>query len=457
MGSAQEAIYNHSPVWLQNLLVSAYGYHLYRKRYTGVFHEIRALLREARSWNQQQVEDWQAERLHHMVRHCRLTVPYYRQLFAEHGLHENDFTSVPDVQKLPILTKATLRENNGAFRSSQGMPYMVQHTSGSTGTPLALEVDEYTYKLAMALLVDHEENHGVRFGASRATFAGRMVQPADRVRPPFARFNRAENQMLFSSYHLNQKTFPWYAKQLRRFKPQELIGYPSAISDLASYYLQTLTKPEFQPKAVITNSETLLDWQRDRIEKVFNCRVFDYYGTAEYVVFAGQEKNTRYRLNPIIGITELAPSQEAPASAEGRLIATTLTNHSMPLLRYEIGDTAIATDRYKSQSVVHELKGINGRLDDYVEMPDGRRIGRLDHVFKGIDALTEAQIVQDAHDHCTIYIVLSEPASDTILTKIQDNLRARLGDEMATSISQIDSIPRGPNGKFRNVVRVFDD
>jgi phenylacetate-CoA ligase len=218
---------------------------------------------------------------------------------------------------------------------------MLQHTSGSTGTPLALEVDEYTYKLAMALLVDHEEAHGVPFGAPRATFAGRMVQPANKLTPPFARYNRAENQMLFSSYHLNSDTFKWYANELERFSPWELIGYPSAISDLASYYLNSGTKVRYFPKAVITNSETLLEWQKENIERAFNCRVYDYYGTAEYVLFAGQEAVGQYRLNPVIGITEVLNDDGQPAS-EGRLIATTLTNRAMPLLRYEIGDSGLA-------------------------------------------------------------------------------------------------------------------
>ena len=454
-GSVKESIYYGSPAWLQNLLVSAYGYHLYRKRYTGVFHDILALTRQSRNWNRQRAEAWQAEHLHSMVKHCRQNVPFYQKLFADYGLHEQHITSVEDVRKLPILKKATLREDPTPFRSGSSKAYMLQHTSGSTGTPLTLEVDEYTYKLAMALLVDHEESHGVSFGAPRATFAGRMIQPADQLSPPFARYNRAENQMIFSSYHLNSRTFPWYARALKRYNPRELIGYPSAISDLASHYQKTGINPEFRPKAVFTNSETLLSWQREKIESIFECPVYDYYGTAEYMLFAGQESNGRYRLSPLLGIAEVLDENDEPAS-EGRLIATTLSNRAMPLLRYEIGDSAVAVREATGHSTCHELEKIVGRLDDYLEMPDGRRVGRLDHIFKGLQGLLEAQIIQDSLDHCTINAVFeSEPSADQIQI-LTNNFKTRTGQKMNVTIRPTDYISRGENGKFRSVVRRLD-
>lgn len=456
MASMQERIYQRSPAWLQNVLVSAYGYRLYRKRYSGIYHEIRDLLRQSRHWSQEKTESWQAEKLHDMVRHCRLNVPYYQELFAEHGLHEHDFTSAEDVRKIPILTKAILRQDTARFRSGLGNTYMTQHTSGSTGTPLALEVDEYTYKLAMALLVEHEEYHGIPFGAKRATFAGRMVQPAEQLTPPFARFNKAENQMIYSSYHLNSDTFPWYAKALDSFRPLELIGYPSAISDLAFYYMSTGIKPNFEPKAVISNSETLLDWQREKIEHVFNCPVRDYYGTAEYVLFAGQNNDGDYRINPIIGITEILDEQGDP-SHEGRLIATSLVNKVMPLLRYEVGDSAISPEnRHSMHSVTRSLERINGRLDDYIELPDGRRLGRLDHIFKGIEGLIEAQIVQDSPSHCTINTVFSSASRTENTDRLKANFNSRTGHQMNVTIRSVAQLSRGPNGKFRNVIRSYD-
>lgn len=445
-----EKIYFSSPVWLQNVLVSAMGYKLYRKRYTGIYHNVKELVARSRNWSETERDAYQSERLHNLVRHCHQCIPYYQALFAEHGLHPNDITHVNDLIKLPILTKKSLQQNGEAFRLRGRKPFMIQHTSGSTGTPLALHVNEYTYKMAMALLVDHEEFHGIPFGARRATFAGRMLKQANDMAPPFSRYNRAENQRLYSSYHLNEKTFPYYRDELNRFRPQEIIGYPSAIADLAAQYQQANSKPDFQVTAIITNSETLLEWQRERIEAVFNCKVRDYYGTAEYVTFAGQDKNGVYQTNPAIGITEVV--FDGANAHSGKVVATTLTNDLMPLLRYEIGDTATVFDEHSQNVRQDRLQVVNGRIDDYIKTADGRLIGRIDHIFKGLEGIHEAQVVQDSLTHCTIRVVTQTPPEQFDRRKLIDNMRFRTGDSMEISIEFLPSIPRGANGKFRSVV-----
>lgn len=446
-----EKIYFRCPPLLQNFLISAYGHQLYRKRFKGLYHEVRRELEEVKGFSATKIKAFQDERLHQMVTYCEKQIPYYQKLFAQHGLRPNDITTIQDLKKLPILNKQTIMEQSHNFRPKDALKaFMIQHTSGSTGTPLSLQVDEHTYKLAMALLVDHEETHGVPFGSRRATFAGRMLKQADDMKPPFSRFNRPENQRLFSSYHINENTFPSYKKELDKFQPEELIGYPSAIYDLAAHYLKSDSKPSFQPKAVITNSETLLIWQRETIESVFGCPVYDYYGTAEYVMFAGQDKTGVYRPNPIIGITEVEIGSDS--NDTGRLQATSLTNRQMPLLRYNLGDTATLANASGETMGTPSLKSINGRIDDYIETNDGRLIGRIDHIFKGIVGIKEAQVQQHSPGEATIVIVnnsLTEINED----RLKENLRERTGERFEIQIRYQDSIVRGQNGKFRSVIR----
>lgn len=455
MDSLAERLYFASPVTIQNALVSLMGYRLYAKRYTGIYHELRQLVQESREWSRKQRETYQSEQLFIMAKHCRQNIPFYQKLFAEYGLHENDLTNISDLKKLPILTKNDLRSNISDFKQDNKKPFMIQHTSGSTGTPLALQVNEKTYKLAMSLVVDHEEYHGVPFGARRATFAGRMIQPHGNTTPPFSRYNKAENQRLYSSYHLNEKTFDAYRKDLDEFRPIEIIGYPSAIYDLATNYIKAHTKPNFIPKAIITNSETLLSWQRQRIERVFNCSISDYYGTAEYVIFAGQDNSKLYKTNPVIGITEVLTTEETPFA--GNLIATSLSNYTMPLLRYDVGDTAnLPQDICKDSIHVEKIESINGRVDDYIITSDDRKIGRIDHVFKGANGLKEAQIIQQQRGKIKINIV-KETYEELNETDLILKCKQRLGPDFHVTIDYVDHIPRGKNGKFRAVIKEFND
>ncbi|MAI32196.1 MAG: hypothetical protein CMM07_11075 [Rhodopirellula sp.] len=452
MGGQIEKVYYSSPVWMQNILVSALGYRLYLRRYTGSYHQILSLLSEARHWTERQRLAYQNERLYEMVRFCKHNVPYYQKLFAEHGLRDQDITHIDDLHKIPVLDKDTLRKDHGDFRAAGSKPYILQNTSGSTGTPLTLAVDETTYKMAMALVVDHEEFHGVPFGARRATFAGRMVQRSNDLYPPFWRFNRAENQRLYSSYHLNRDTFPFYRKDLDSFAPLELIGYPSAIAEIAGYYESTETRPQFRPKAIITNSETLLSWQREKIENVFQCPVRDYYGTAEYVVFAGQDEKGLYQINPTLGITEVLTGESD--RLQGDIIATSLTNYCMPLLRYRVGDSATLVDESESKrNDQTTFAGINGRLDDYIETPDGRRIGRIDHIFKGLSGIKEAQVIQESRTDCTILVVKDVNASEINESILEENFFSRVGNHLNLTIRYTQSIPRSANGKLKSVIR----
>ena len=453
MSSKAESIYMASPVWLQNMLVSGMGYGLYQKRYAGLYHQLLEQVRQTRDWTPAQRKTWQNQHLHQMVKHCRHHIPWYQKQFAEYGLHENDITSLADLRKLPILEKQTIRAKAAEFRSATEKTWAIQRTSGSTGTPLALMVNEHTYKLAMALVAEHEEHHGVAFGERRATFAGRMVQKPENMQSPFARYNRAENQRLYSSYHLNRTTFDWYRQDLDRFQPQELIGYPSALYDLACHYQRTNKKPRFTPKTIVTNSETLLAWQRETLETVFNCPVADYYGTAEYLLFAGQDETGYYRVNPLLGIAEVCIEPEQPDS--GAILATTLTNTCMPLLRYRIGDIAnLPEPRDYGAAPTSSFRSIIGRMDDYIETPDGRRIGRLDHIFKGVWGLLEAQIIQDTFDHCTIKTVFENEPSPEQLGKLAENFEARTTSKLKLTIQSTDRIKRGKNGKFRSVIRL---
>ena len=450
MKSIIESLYFKSPVILQDFTISVYGYSLYKKRYSGMAGKIRDELAALNSMSPSQTKSMQDEAIQSMVRYCATSIPYYQSLFSELGLKPSDITQVEDLRKLPALDKQTLRTNGHLFRPTErSAPFVVQHTSGSTGTPLTIGLNEHTYKLAMALLVEHEEAHGVAFGERRATFAGRMLKRANDTKPPFSRYNRAENQRLFSSYHLSEKTFPYYDAELTNFQPKELIGYPSAISDLATLYQKSALKPRFCPEVIVTNSETLLEWQREKIESVFGCPVRDYYGTAEYVIFAGQDRNGIYQPNPLLGVTEIL--LENQDSTEGKVLGSTLTNYEMPLLRYDVGDRATLLKSSDCSIGFPSIKSFNGRQDDYVLAPDGRRIGRLDHIFKGVDGIKEVQIVQK--DIKTLFLnVVAEGREKPDMQRLVENTKARVGMEFDVKIEFLERIPRGRNGKFKSVI-----
>ncbi len=450
------------PVWLQNLSISSYGYYLYRKRYAGAFQSLLAEAIENQTKSTSELAAYKDRKFRDLVKHACTTVPYYQTWLDNAGITEHDldheFQSIADLTKLPVVEKAEIKAAPQLFISkAKGCrPYFTQTTSGSTGSPLTAYVDETTYKAAMALLAAHEISNGVAFGAVRATFAGRMIKPIDNKAPPYHRYNRAERQYFFSSYHLDIDTIASYVDTLNTIQPAEIIGYPSAIYNLA--YLMELRdlRFDFDLKLVVTNSETLLSWQRETIENTLNTPVRDYYGTAEYVVFANQCSARNYHFNPLLGHPEVLDQEQKSVRGEaGDLVVTSLSNRAMPLLRYKVGDTAIlAAEACSCGSSMDTMAQVIGRVDDYVVTPDGRKIGRLDHVFKGMKNLREAQIKQHSLSDLEVLLVKTDTLEPLDEVKLQSNIRERLGDQIKVRLSYVDLIERGSNGKFKSVIGI---
>src|SRR5690606_33788745 len=96
------------------------------------------------------------------------------------------------------------------------------------------------------------------------------------------------------------------------------------------------------------------------------------------------------------------------------------------------------------------LKSITGRIDDFIETPDGRHLGRIDHIFKGIEGIKEAQVVQDDLNHCTVNIVLASKSTKINETLLQKNFAARTGPLMNITIKTLTRIPRDTKRKFKS-------
>ena len=456
----KEKLYYLLPYQFQNFLISLYGQSLYRKRYGNPYPQLYREIENSEELSRPEVDNLQLNRLRDILQHAEKAVPYYRELFAKNLFTPSNLQSLDELKNIPILEKEEFRSKADRFVSTDknDTSYYVQTTSGSSGKPVAIDVDEKTYKIAMGLVVYHEQFNGISFGARRATFAGRMIKRVEDNNPPFSRFNKAENQMLFSAYHIGPNNIHHYFSELNQFKPEEFIGYPSAMYSLAYEMRNAGLRLSYQPKLVVTNSETLLDWQRELIEAVFSCPVRDYYGTAEYLVFARQCSHQNYHINPLFGILEVVDDNDVPIlEGEGEIVCTSLVNKRMPLIRYKVGDRAvISPERCGCGSALSYLTSIVGRVDDYVITVDGRRIGRLDHIYKKLTNIKEGQIIQTAKNECVVRLVKG-PGDVAIDEKaLVQNFEERVGADMHIRLEYVDEIKKGKNGKFKAVVNLID-
>jgi phenylacetate-CoA ligase len=90
-------------------------------------------------------------------------------------------------------------------------------------------------------------------------------------------------------------------------------------------------------------------------------------------------------------------------------------------------------------------------MDDVLYTADGRRIGRLDPVFKTGIPIREAQIVQESLERVRVVYVPAPGYTDAIGQTIAERLRDRMGD-IDVVLEESDALPRTSNGKFRAVI-----
>src|SRR5690606_16808615 len=143
-------------------------------------------------------------------------------------------------------------------------------------------------------------------------------------------------------------------------------------------------------------------FQRAIIKEAFHCPVINTYGMSELVCGASECEKGSMHLWPEAGILEVMEDDQdcvIPTPKTGRFISTGFLNFDMPLIRYETGDRGSlksgTCDCGRNLPMINEIVG---RMDDVVITPDGRKIGRLDPIFKVDIPIIEAQIIQEKMD-----------------------------------------------------------
>jgi len=445
-----ESLYRRSPLWLQTLAVSGMGMRLRMLRYGGIHVRTLAELRRSQWLSSEALRELQCQRLSDTLRMAYEDVPFYRERWGD----APRLRSLDDLSALPTVSKSDLQAPREVVTARRfgGSRLQEVHTGGTTGKTLTIHCTPDVLRVNYAFFARLRDWAGIPVTGRVATFAGRVIVPPEQLEPPFWRYNLASRQLLCSSYHLSERTLPAYVKALTEFRPSLIDAYPSSIEPLARFILEHGIRT-IRPRAIITSSETLAPEVRAVVSEAFEAPVFDHYGAAEMAAFVTQCEHGSYHPNPEFGIVEVLQDDRPAVPGEiGEVVATGFINPVMPLIRYRTGDLAVASDRTCACGRAFPvLDGIVGRLDDVVVTPEGRRIGRLDPIFKCVSSLREARILQDAEDHVTIEVVVPRGLPDAERRELVHQASLRLGPSMRVDVTTVDAIPRTRAGKLRMV------
>ena len=447
--------YHRLPTWVRSAAATARGTYLYSWRYGSDTNRLVESALERERWSPDEWKRWQQEQLSTVLYLAATKVPYYRN-FWNSARRLGNGASWEYLENWPILEKKEVHKNPTAFLVDGANPKKMfrEHTSGTTGIPLDLYWSRDAVRGFYALF---EARWRLWYGVSRsdrwAILGGQLVTPIGQNKPPFWVWNAALRQLYMSSYHLSPALIGYYLEALKRYRVKYIFGYSSSLFALAQEIIR-LGNVTLRMHVAITNAEPLYEYQRDVIGRAFDCQVRQTYGNSEIVTSASECDARRLHLWPELGFVEVIGEEDCVEYVEtGEVIATSLLNIDMPLIRYRLGDQVQRLVRHESCScgrTLPQLLSVEGRKDDVLYTPDGRSIGRLDPVFKTQLPIREAQIVQDSLSCVRVRYVptagFDQHTANTIITR----LRERMGP-IDVVLEELMEIPREKNGKFRAV------
>lgn len=451
--STTRALYHASPAWLKTLVATGYGFMERRQRYGREYHRYLAAIRASQHWSTDRLLEAQRREVVAFVNQALEDTPYY-------GARSDyrPIVTADDISRFPIVTKDDVRSHLESLysRDMSRLRPRWAHTSGTTGKSLVFPLSSACFQREYAFRTLHYSWGGVDIaGRDPVAFcSGHPVADPTRRRPPFWVHDRANNWLLMSSYHMTEESLRAYVRQLETFRPVMLGGYPSSLYLLA-LACREYGKAALPLRSVFTASETLHDFQRTTIQDVFGVRVFNWYGNSEMCANIVECEAGELHMKLEHSGVEILDENNQPCGPgqTGRLVCTGFGNPAFPLIRYDIGDvvTVSVTQSARCGRSGLLVDRIQGRIEDYVVTPDGRWIGRLDHLFKDSRHVREAQIVQDDRSRVVLRIVRAPEYGSTDEEQILLEAKLRLGNEIGIVFEYLPEIPRGRNGKFRFV------
>ena len=317
--------------------------------------------------SQEQIREWQSERLVKQVKHVYENVAMYRERMDEMGLKPEDIKSVDDLKKLPFTTKDDLRDQYpyGLLAKPLSDCVRIQSTSGTTG------------RRVVAFYTQHDIDLWEDCCARAIVAAGGTKDDVVHVSYGYGLFTGGPG-LNGGSHKVGSLTLPMSSgntdRQIQFMTDLEstiICCTPSYAAYLAESIEERGVKDQIKLKAGIFGAEAWTEEMRHDIEEKLGIKAYDIYGLTEIsgpgVSFECEEQ-TGMHINEDHFIAEVinpVTGEVLPDGEKGELVFTSITKEAFPLLRYRTRDICILSHKKCSCGRTHvKMTKPLGRSDD---------------------------------------------------------------------------------------------
>lgn len=418
-------------------------------------------LTSSQSLSNEELYDLQREKLKMLLLESIDNVPAYQAYsWLKDDIEKDAFHAL---KNFPILRKKHYtKESESYINTSVDRSSLIKNQSGgSSGEPVVFYMDRKTVEHYEAARWRGLSWWGITPGSRSIMIWGNPIELSQMdQRKYYFKEKWLKNRILIPAYSLESSGMENYIKKIESYKPEYFYGYASSLNAFAILMMEQNITLSFKPKALVSTAEVLHDFQRENIEKAFGCKVVNEYGARDAGILAFQCDQGNMHIsseNAILEVVDPITFDLLPNGESGILLVTDLNNHSMPRLRYAVGDRAALSDESCQCGInLPILEKIDGREDDVFITIDGKFVhGHLfSHIARDIDAIDKFQIVQESPSEVKLKVIVTEGHEEEEVNIFLEKIKELL-PKTNIDFKIVRDIPTSKSGKFRYSIRNF--
>jgi len=414
--------------------------------------EALASLLRFRPESSEQIAGFQGRLLRRLVRHAYLNVSFYRDRFEAAGIHPGDIRSVEDIGKIPVTSRIDFRKANPDSLLSPRVPpsgLIRSRTTGSTGMPMEITKSRGEERIFHLIRLQSMWAAGyrpqmkvLRIGVERnRPFLWKAIVP-------FGLFRQNLIPLTTSPVKI--------AAKIRELRPDVVIGLPTILACVAEEILRKAPPHDF--RFAVSGGELLTAGLKRRIESAFG-RVVDFYASieAQHPIAIQCRKGPFMHVNDQGVIVEILGDDNHPVAEGqcGEVVLTSLFSYAMPIIRYRMGDLAVAGPKRGCPHCSHRgnvIVSLAGRRSDYFRLSDGNDVLAIEAAHflqRAAPWVLQYELVQEAPERIRLSVVPLHPPSEEEAEVLRSGVEKCFKELATVHLLLVEKLDPGPGGKFR--------
>ena len=415
-------------------------------------------------WSRERLEKVQNLRVRKIVRFASRYVPYYMELFRAQGMRHEEFRTIEDLYRIPVLNPLQVRKNPDQFRPGRiSLDTLKLVSSGTTGVPRWVHHD--------AVSLFNNAAHGERIrsfyplskGGSRNYKEAMIVAPLGSSAQEVQKYNLMkawlpQRTRVERKYFSMLNSMDSIIKGLNEFRPDVIRAYGSGLNMLFEEVFRT-GRDFHLPDLLVYAADSIAPAVKRKIKDELGIPVFSIYSCVECLQVGFECREHRgYHLNEDCYPVRIVDDHHRPLpdGATGRVIVSNLINRATVLLNYELGDEGKILPGKCGCGRTQRILSLNiSRVADRLKLENGTQIHPItfaEAVYWEKD-LWQHQVVQSSESEFEVFLVVA-PWAD------RDAMKQRLATEFEKwfqgafrfNMQFVDQIEMTPGGKQRAVV-----